>query len=113
MTTVAIVYHSGYGHTAVLADKVAQGVRDAGQTAVLLNIESAAQDFGPLIEEATKADAIIFGAPTYMGDVSGVFKVFADATAGVSSRAAGRTSWPRASPTRTASPATRATPWRA
>ena len=35
MTTVAIVYHSGYGHTAVLADKVAQGVRDAGQTPVL------------------------------------------------------------------------------
>ena len=81
--SVAIVYHSGYGHTAVLADSIAQGVRDAGQTAVLLNIESAAQDFGPLIEEATKADAIVFGAPTYMGDVSGVFKVFADATAGV------------------------------
>jgi NAD(P)H dehydrogenase (quinone) len=82
-TTVAIIYHSGYGHTAVLADKVAQGVRDAGQTAVLLNIESAAQDFAPIIEAASKADALVCGAPTYMGDVSGVFKVFADATAGV------------------------------
>jgi NAD(P)H dehydrogenase (quinone) len=80
MTTVAIVYHSGYGHTAVLADKVAQGVRDAGQTAVLLKIESADQDFAPFIETITKADAVVFGAPTYMGDVSGVFKVFADAT---------------------------------
>ena len=83
MTTVAIPYHSGYGHTEVLAQKVAEGVRDAGQTAVLLKIESASQDFAPFIEEITKADAVIFGAPTYMGDVSGVFKVFADATAGV------------------------------
>src|SRR4051812_1478361 len=83
MTKVAIVYHSGYGHTAVLADKIADGVRDAGQTPVLLKIDNAAQDFAPLIEQITKADAIVFGAPTYMGDVSGVFKVFADATAGV------------------------------
>lgn len=83
MTTVAIIYHSGYGHTAVLADKIAQGVRDAGQTPVLLHIESATQDFAPILEAASKADAIVFGAPTYMGDVSGVFKVFADATSAV------------------------------
>ena len=83
MTKVAIVYHSGYGHTAVLAEKVAEGVRDAGQTPILLHIENAAQDFAPLIEQITGADAVVFGAPTYMGDVSGVFKVFADATAGV------------------------------
>ena len=44
MTKVAIVYHSGYGHTAVLAEKVAEGVRDAGQTPILLHIENAAQD---------------------------------------------------------------------
>ena len=81
MTTVAIAYHSGYGHTEVLAQKVAEGVRDAGQTPVLLKIENTTQDFAPLIDEITKADAVIFGAPTYMGDVSGVFKVFADATA--------------------------------
>ncbi|HJV42549.1 flavodoxin family protein [Caulobacter sp.] len=83
MTTVAIAYHSGYGHTEVLAQKVAEGVRDAGQTPVLLKIESAAQDFAPFIEAITAADAVVFGAPTYMGDVSGVFKVFADATASV------------------------------
>jgi NAD(P)H dehydrogenase (quinone) len=83
MTTVAIPYHSGYGHTEVLALKVAEGVRDAGQTPVLLKIENAAQDFTPFLDEITKADAVIFGAPTYMGDISGVFKVFADATASV------------------------------
>lgn len=80
MTKVAIVYHSGYGHTAVLAEKVAEGVRDAGQTPILLKIDNAAQDFAPLIDQITEADAVVFGAPTYMGDVSGVFKVFADAT---------------------------------
>jgi NAD(P)H dehydrogenase (quinone) len=80
MTKVAIVYHSGFGHTAVLAEKVAEGVRDAGQTPILLKIDSAAQDFAPLIDQITEADAVVFGAPTYMGDVSGVFKIFADAT---------------------------------
>ena len=80
MSKVAIVYHSGYGHTAVLAEQIAQGVRDAGQTPVLLHIENAAQDFTPFIDQITEADAVVFGAPTYMGDVSGVFKVFADAT---------------------------------
>lgn len=83
MTRIAIAYHSGYGHTEVLAHSVAQGVRDSGAEAVLLKIDSAAQDFDPLIDEITASDAVIFGAPTYMGDVSGVFKVFADATASV------------------------------
>jgi NAD(P)H dehydrogenase (quinone) len=80
MARIAIAYHSGYGHTEVLANSVAQGVRDSGAEAVLLKIDSAAQDFDPLLDEITASDAVIFGAPTYMGDVSGVFKVFADAT---------------------------------
>lgn len=77
---VAIVYHSGYGHTAVLADKVAEGVRDAGAEAILLKIESLTQDLVPLVDAAGEADAIVFGAPTYMGDVSAPFKAFADAS---------------------------------
>ncbi len=77
---VAIVYHSGFGHTAVLANSIAQGVRDAGAEPVLLHIESLAQDMVPLVDAATQADAIVFGAPTYMGDVSAPFKAFADAS---------------------------------
>jgi NAD(P)H dehydrogenase (quinone) len=77
---VAIVYHSGFGHTAVLADRVAEGVRDAGAEPILLQIESLTQDLGPLVDAAGAADAIIFGAPTYMGDVSAPFKAFADAS---------------------------------
>ena len=67
MSKVAIVYRSGYGHTAVLAERAAEGVRDAGQTPVLLKIENAAQDFAPLIDKISQADAVVFGAPTYMG----------------------------------------------
>ena len=78
--SVAIVYHSGYGHTAVLADSIAQGVRDAGETPVLLKIDSAAQDFDAILAGVAPAQAVIFGAPTYMGDVSAPFKAFADAS---------------------------------
>ncbi len=78
--SVAIVYHSGYGHTAVLADSIAQGVRDAGETPVLLKIDSAAQDFDAILAAVAPAQAVIFGAPTYMGDVSAPFKAFADAS---------------------------------
>lgn len=78
--SVAIVYHSGYGHTAVLAENIGRGVADAGETPVLLKIESAAQDFDAIIEAVGKADAVVFGAPTYMGDVSAPFKAFADAS---------------------------------
>ena len=80
---VAVVYHSGYGHTEVLAKKVAEGVVDGGAEVVLLKIESPVQDFDPLLTAASDADAIVFGAPTYMGDVSAPFKAFADASAKV------------------------------
>jgi NAD(P)H dehydrogenase (quinone) len=81
MTKVAIVYHSGYGHTAVLADSVAQGVRDGGGEAALLKVEAFDQDFEPLFAQIAEADAVVFGAPTYMGDVSAGFKAFAEASA--------------------------------
>ncbi len=81
MTTIAIVYHSGYGHTHVLAERVAKGVESAGATAQLVRLDGVASDFGPAIEAATRADAIVFGAPTYMGGPSAPFKAFADATA--------------------------------
>ena len=83
MTTVAIVYHSGYGHTEVVAKSVAEGVTAAGATPQLLKIESAAQDFGPFLDAVSPADAVIFGSPTYMGDVSAAFKAFAEASSKV------------------------------
>lgn len=83
MTTIAIIYHSGYGHTEVLAKAAAEGVARAGGTAKLLKIENAAQDFTALLDESVKADGILFGAPTYMGSVSAPMKAFMDASSKV------------------------------
>lgn len=83
MSKIAIVYHSGFGHTDVLARDVAQGVTDSGATADLLRIDSAQADFGEFFDRIADADAIIFGSPTYMGSVSAPMKAFMDASAKV------------------------------
>ncbi len=73
MTQVVVVYHSGYGHTEQVARHVALGVSEvAGVTASLMPVS--AIDWALL----DAADAIIFGAPTYMGSVSAAFKQFMD-----------------------------------
>lgn len=72
--TVAVVYHSGYGHTQKQAEAVAAGVTAGGATAILVPVAEAEAR----IEEINAADAIVFGAPTYMGSVSAPFKAFMD-----------------------------------
>ncbi|WP_298724435.1 flavodoxin family protein [uncultured Ferrovibrio sp.] len=80
MTNVAVVYHSGYGHTERQAQAVAEGVRDvAGAKAVLIPVAEAVDR----VEELNAADAIVFGSPTYMGSVSGPFKTWMDTTSKV------------------------------
>jgi len=81
MSKVAIVYHSGFGHTDRLARDVAQGVADAGGLPDLLRIEPQQSDFGEFFDRIADADAIIFGSPTYMGTVSAPMKAFMDASA--------------------------------
>lgn len=83
-TKVAIVYYSGYGHTAVVAEHVAQGARAVpGVEAALYKAEDLSKpDQGPW-DQLAAADAIIFGAPTYMGSASAPFKQFADASSKV------------------------------
>lgn len=76
-TKVAVVYHSGYGHTAKQAQAVAHGAESVENTKVsLIPVEDADANWDILAE----ADAIIFGSPTYMGGVSGPFKSFMDAS---------------------------------
>ncbi len=84
MTSVAVVYHSGYGHTAVIAEHIAKGAEAvAGTSAKLFKAEDfPSPDSGPWAELAT-ADAIIFGAPTYMGSASAGMKLFMDASSKV------------------------------
>lgn len=81
MTQVAIIYHSGFGHTAVLAADVARGVEAAGATPVLLSIEPGQTNFDEFFAIAAASDALIFGTPTYMGTVSAPMKAFMDASA--------------------------------
>lgn len=77
MAKVAVVYHSGYGHTAEQAKAVTRGADSvAGTDTNLIPVDQIEQHWTTL--EA--ADAIIFGAPTYMGSASAQFKTFMDAS---------------------------------
>jgi multimeric flavodoxin WrbA len=77
MIQIAVVYHSGYGHTAKQAEAVRTGAASVPGTSVtLVPVEEIEQHWGDL--EA--ADAIVFGSPTYMGSVSAPFKAFMDAS---------------------------------
>ena len=75
MAEIAIVFHSGYGHTLRMAKAVAYG---AG--GVLIPIDDEGNLSDDHWEFLNKADAIIMGSPTYMGTVSWQFKKFADAS---------------------------------
>jgi multimeric flavodoxin WrbA len=70
---VAIVYDSGFGHTAKQAQAVAEGVNRApGVEAKLI----AVADDDISWETLEASDAIVFGSPTYNGSVSARLKKF-------------------------------------
>ena len=78
MTKVAIVYHSGFGHTKLQAEAVHRGAASLdGVEAVILTTDEASAD----IDQLDSADAIIFGSPTYMGSMSAEMKKFLEASA--------------------------------
>jgi multimeric flavodoxin WrbA len=77
MTNIAIVYHSGYGHTLAVAEAVAAGVQSVpGVKASLIPVGEAEGREA----ELDAAAGIIFGSPTYMGGVSADFAKFKDWT---------------------------------
>ncbi|HWH01190.1 MAG TPA: flavodoxin family protein [Pilimelia sp.] len=79
--TVAVAYHSGYGHTARQAEAVAHGVAGVpGASPELRDITIVDNALWPVLADA---EAIIFGSPTYMGGTSAVFRSFAEASARV------------------------------
>jgi NAD(P)H dehydrogenase (quinone) len=75
MAKIAVVYHSGYGHTRRMAQAVSEG---AAATLVAIDAEGNLSEGG--WDTLNAADAIIMGSPTYMGTVSWQFKKFADAS---------------------------------
>lgn len=77
---IAIVYHSGYGHTKVQAEAVREGV-DQSNTAHSDFVS--VDELKGNLDRLADADAIIFGSPTYMGGVSAQFKAFMDESSSV------------------------------
>jgi multimeric flavodoxin WrbA len=70
---IYVVYYSGYGHTQRVAEAVASA---AG--ASLLRIDESGNLPADGWEKLAKADAIVFGTPTYIASVSWQFKKFID-----------------------------------
>lgn len=78
---VAVVYSSGYGHTAKQAEAVARGAQSVPGASVDLHAVDGG-DTAAVLSAIDAADAVVFGAPTYMGAASAAFKQFAEATSG-------------------------------
>ena len=73
MGKIVIVYHSGFGHTKLQAEAVHRGAAAVeGTEAVLFTAEEAIEK----MDELDTADGIIFGCPTYMGNISAGMKQF-------------------------------------
>lgn len=73
---IVIIYHSGYGHTKMVAEHIQKGAsRELEHITLLSTLE--AQDGFELLHQA---DTLVFGCPTYMGTVSAEFKKFMEAT---------------------------------
>lgn len=78
MAKVTVVYHSGKGHTQKQAEAVVEGAASvSGVQAELLEAALAIEK----LDDLDQSDAIIFGCPTYMGNISAGMKQFIEAAA--------------------------------
>jgi len=77
---IVIAYHSESGHTEVIAKSIAKGISAVADChAIFFNVVNEDVDWDIL----NSADGVVFGCPTYMGNVSGVFKTFMDASSAI------------------------------
>ncbi len=76
---ITIVYHSGFGHTKMVAERIAKGAKSILPGVQLFSIEEAMKENLVLLE----ADTIVFGSPTYFGNVSAEFKRFMESTGNI------------------------------
>jgi len=75
MAKISITYHSGFGHTEKVAFSIAEGAKNSGADVNIIKVTDISEKDWATLDES---DAIIFGAPTYMGGVSAEFKKFID-----------------------------------
>ncbi len=81
MKSIAVLFHSGFGHTTNVAHAVIDGIGAVEDvTSSLVEINSDGELSDEQWAELDSADAIIFGSPTYMGMASWQFKKVADAS---------------------------------
>ena len=81
MKSIAVLFHSGFGHTTNVAQAVIDGigaVEDVTSSLVEINADGELSD--AQWAELDSADGIVFGSPTYMGMASWQFKKVADAS---------------------------------
>ncbi len=85
MKSVVVVYFSGAGHTHLMAQAIAEGVQQVPDVSVELvrilgeQIVNGRWQDDTSMAKLDRADAIVFGSPTYMGGVAAQFKAFIDA----------------------------------
>jgi NAD(P)H dehydrogenase (quinone) len=85
MTSVAVVFQSGSGHTKILADAILKGVNDVqGVSGHIFEIRGQDVHEGRFANDKLMAaldgsDGIVFGCATYMGSGSAIFKAFLEA----------------------------------
>lgn len=73
MAKILIIYDSRTGNTEKMARAVAEGARQIKDTKV--NVKKVDETD---VLDLPKADAIVFGSPTYFGEMSGKLKAFID-----------------------------------
>ena len=98
MTKILVLYYSSYGHTAQMAEAVAEGIREGGAEAVIRHVpETAPEDVvksagfqkmeghtcigGP--DELAEYDGIVVGSPTRYGRMTSQMAAFWDQTGGL------------------------------
>lgn len=64
---VVMPYVSAYGYTAQMAEAIAKGITENGGAEVSLH-DMVTADPAPVLEEMERADGILFGSPTMLGD---------------------------------------------
>ena len=74
--TIAIVYHSNYGHTRRVAQAIGEGVA-RHCTMRTIDIMTISDDDWAYLDQASM---IVFGSAVYMGSVTAEFKTFMDST---------------------------------
>ena len=75
MGKIIVIYHSQqYGNTKILAEALAEGVREAGVEVNLINTN----ERRVTLEEFLATDAVAIGTPDYFSYVAGTIKTFFD-----------------------------------